>query len=200
MEAKLSEENKNYYNEVLGINYKDIREKLKKLQNTTPPVQQSTLMAVKPKKNYFATAKKNHFMTIFLGTVMFLLSLMLMFLVVSKLNSTFASELPVQEQPQPYVYSEKPEYTPSPVAPDNNSRDIEKLKASVKQLSHQVWVLSVQGNQNAAVVKQMDTEFHNGKYAPRFVYIQENWKLDHKPDAIRFDEEGLKRLQEYLNN
>lgn len=170
-----------------------IRDRIRKLAPTPAPSPAPVVVAppvLEPKK-------RDHIATVFLGTVMFLLSIVLMLGVIDKLKAKYPTE------EFDYAYNEQ-QYQQESVVPDtrDTSRifdDVEKLKAVAKQQSHQLWVLSLQGNQNAAVSKHMDAEFHKGRFSNRFVLIQENWKLDKNPDTIQFSEESLKRLQDHIN-
>ena len=164
----------------------------------TPATQPVARKAIQKKSSSGGVATR------FLAMVMFLLSFVIIGMMVLKTNGHFDNMANAQPQPyaQPYqeqnripeTYPDDNYYEPE-VVPDES---VAELKTKVNRLSYKMWLLSLQANQNASLNKETDRQFHKGERADRYVYIQEDWKLDKKPDNIKFSDEDLERLQAHV--
>lgn len=132
------------------------------------------------------------FMTIFLSAVMILLTVAMMVLFVFKdgINKSLESPIPIVTN----NFEREVQ-----VADTTLTEDVEKLKTVVNQLSHQIWMLGLQANQNTAVAKHIARNEHANKYADRYVVINRNWGLDKIPDSIKFSEGDLEKLKKHLD-
>ena len=146
--------------------------------------------------------EKDQFMTVFLSTVMVLLTVVMMILFALKVkpNKPLQSPIPItQITEEKFDDVENVGEKVEEAVVKKDAEDLQKLKVAVNQLSHQIWMLGLQGNQNTAINKQIDREERSGKYADRYVVVNRSWGLDKKPDSINFSEDDLKKLQEHLN-
>jgi len=70
---------------------------------------------------------------------------------------------------------------------------VEKLTAQNKRLSDQIWLLGLQANQNAVMLKSTNPEI-----AGRVVELTEDWKLNKKPDSVKIKTDHLNKLNDFI--
>ena len=140
--------------------------------------------------NPHSTEEKNKIFTIFLFTIVICLSLVISYVFLFK--DTKNSEVKIPQKNSKTIS----------IAPDNPNVDINFLKSMVaklsvqnKQLSDQVWLLGLQANQNAVILKTIDPS-----NAHRVSELSEDWKLNQIPDRVKMKPEYISKLREFLSS
>lgn len=139
--------------------------------------------------------------TVFLGAFATMLSLATIFGIWSLMNKDNSNELYAQQPPQSYTqpYSEPESYDLRPSIDAQTEKRIGALEDGYKELMHRTHVLGLQANQNTSINKEADRQFHKGQRVNRYVYVEGSpWKLDKRPDNIRFSQKDLDRIHEFV--
>lgn len=128
----------------------------------------------------------NSIFTIFLTTIMLALSIVVAY------SLFFKDDALIQTPTQKIV----------PLAPDvvlptdvHVLREtVNRLAAQNKRMADQLWLLGLQGNQNAVMLKLANPENAN-----RVVQLTEDWKLNKKPDSVKIKDTHLPKLNEFID-
>ncbi len=133
--------------------------------------------------------EKNKIFTIFLLTV--LLSLTGVIFYYSFLKDRI--ETPPQSPSPRKIIPLAPDNIILPSDVDRLRQTVDKLESQNKTLSDQVWLLGLQANQNAVMLKLAHPENANG-----VAELTEDWKLNKIPDSIKIKESHLNRLKQFI--
>ena len=151
----------------------------------------SSIIVPKTEQKKVVHKRGVNFMTLFLGTVIFFMSIATFY------AATAAPSRRIAQRPQ-----QRP--TPVDTRPvidsglqtwmDQVDRRIYKMEKSLAQWNHRVWLLAIAQNENASINMQVDRDFHNGRHSHKYIKFDHNWKMNRAPDTMRLTEEQKRNM------
>ena len=134
----------------------------------------------------------NGFMTIFLGTLIFLMSGATIFAVVNR---------PIRSAPETVVVQRPVEVQQPPVViqPNMSGYDarLSAIEKKVDVIANRVWLLGIAHNENANVSNATDAALHNG-HKSNFITFDEQWRINRVPSTMTLSEAQKQDLQRNL--
>lgn len=165
----------------------EIQQRIRELRN-----QRQFVQHVMPKKN------KPQFVTLFLGTCIVLMSLVIVSMAAVKYD-VFASRPVIVKRPAPT----------EPVTPQLVvNGDLEQRVAALEKQSQswsslfqtwstRSWLIAVALNENANIAKTIDATHHHNPN-PGYITFDENWKLNKAPKTVKLSTADQERIKQHV--